>query len=257
MNKLQESLIASLKTNACNISDAIKKNNCSLEDFYSYLTLPDFKAGFDEAKQLADDFARTQFMKLIQKGERTAIIEYQKMLRQSDDANEYKRIRRDVMRILINSQDTKTACLKEYCQVFKTTKSCAEDQFSNVIAELGLQTPHQRMKEKAKNKENSMADRFNGGNLTEGELLHCMITQSMHDAENSEYPSERSKARQDIRNFTQDARDLEERKRRESEKDKTRLPKLLKAFVMQTNNKGIDKLDGDMQELKSIGVIDD
>ena len=111
MNKLQESLIASLKANACNISDAIKKNNCSLEDFYSYLTVPDFKAGFDEAKQLADDFARTQFMKLIQKGEKTAIIEYQKMLRQSDDANEYKRIRRDVMAEFIKSMETKASIL--------------------------------------------------------------------------------------------------------------------------------------------------
>ena len=167
MKDIQNNVIDSLKSNGCNISDAIKKNNCSLEEFYSYLLIDEFKAGYNEAKQLADDFARTQFMKLIQKGEKSAIIEYQKMLRQSDDANESRRIRREVMSVFIRTLESKAMVLKEFCGCFSTSKSSAEEFYKTVLTEGGLTSPFERKKQRSIDDASSMTVMFKSGKLDE------------------------------------------------------------------------------------------
>lgn len=254
MNELQESLIASLKTNACNISDAIKKNKCSLEDFYSFLTISEFKAGFDEAKKLADDFARAQFMKLIQKGEKAAIIEYQKMLRQSDDANEYKRIRRDVMAVFIKSMETKSAVLKEFCHCFNTSKNTAEDYFKNVIIEYSLQSPAQRKKALADNNNSKMAQRFNDNNLSEIDMYRSMLQIALHDAESSEYPSERKGAMDKVIDISRRLEEVQERQRREAEADNTNLVDKVDAILFGSSVKNVERVrdEIDLAEVKAI-----
>jgi hypothetical protein len=223
MNNLQKSLIASLKTNACNISDAIKKNNCSLEEFYSFMKVEDFKSGFDEAKQLADDFARTQFMKLIQKGDRQAVIEYQKMLRQTDDANEYKKIRKTVMSILIRYSETKTAVLREFCSCFSCSKNTAEDYFKAVLVEYSLKTPAQRKKDEVANSNTRMAQRFKDGKLSEIDMYKSMMLIALNDSENSEYPSERKGAMDKVIDIQRRLDEIQERKRRDNEQDDVKL----------------------------------
>lgn len=52
MNKLQESLIASLKTNACNISLTLKTNDITLKEFESFMEDPEFADKYKEAEQL-------------------------------------------------------------------------------------------------------------------------------------------------------------------------------------------------------------
>jgi hypothetical protein len=151
------------------------------------------------------------------------------MQRQREDINEIKSTKREVMRVLINSQDTKSACLKEYCQIFKGTKSAAEDQYKNVVAELGLQTPHQRMKDKSRQAENQLSVLFDQGKLSEVEMYTRMLSKSLYDSENSEYPSERSRARADVISINQRLDEIQERNRREEESDDTPL---------------VDKLDG-------------
>ncbi len=256
MNETQNNFIASLIESDCNVSQACKDNDVELTQFHEWMKDDTFREGYDTAIQVRDDQALSAMMILIRQNDRAAVIEYQKMQRQREDLNEIKSTKREVMRVLIESQDTKAACLKEYCQIFKGTKSAAEDQYKNIVTELGLKTPHQRMKDKKFDKDSSMTERFKANNLTEEEMLHCMITQAMYDADNSEYTSERSKARQDVRSLTQDIRELKERIRRDAEVDKTSLPKLLKAFVMSTSAAGIDKLDKGMAQLKAIAYND-
>jgi len=219
MTKLQEALVLSLKSNACNISDAIKKNNCSLEDFHSFMKVESFHSGFDEAKQLADDFARTQFMKLIQKGDRQAVIEYQKMLRQSDDANEFKKIRKSVMAVFIRFLNTKSSVLKEFCLCFNTSKNTAEDYYKTTIIEYSLKSPNQRRKEEAESEGSKMYKRFNEGRLDETEMYQGLLSKALYDAEHSEYPSERKGARDDVIKINQRLDEVNERQRREAEED--------------------------------------
>ena len=231
MTNLQNELIEALKANGCNISSALKKTGASLKQYNEFMSSSDFKQEYIEAVQLRDDFAAAAFMKLIKSGDRAAVIEYQKMQRQREDLNEIKSTKREVMRVLIESQDTKAACLKEYCQIFKGTKSAAEDQFANVVAELGLKTPHQRMKEKSKNEEQQLSTLFDSGKLSEVDMYSRMLSKSLYDSESSEYPSERSRARADVISINQRLDEINERNRREEESDDTPLVDKLEAVL--------------------------
>jgi hypothetical protein len=255
MTKAQKQFIELLMESSCNISDACKETGTELKLFHGWMKLNDFREGYDTAIQIRDDEALVAFMDLVKGGDRGAVVEYQKMQRQREDLNEIKSTKREVMRVLIEHMETKSNCLKEYCQIFKGTKSGAEDQFANVVAEFGLKTPHQRMKERSTAKENQLSTLFDAGKLSEVDMYSRMLSRSLDDTDNAEYPGERSKARADVISINQRLDEIHERNRRNSEKDTTKLPKLLKAFVMQTNNKGIDTLDKGMQELKELNEV--
>ncbi|MCK5616546.1 hypothetical protein KAR91_82550 [Candidatus Pacearchaeota archaeon] len=219
LTKKQKALGSALLDSMGNVTLATGETGTTLQDFHAWLKIEDFKEIYDTAIQIQKDQALAQFMGLIDAGDRAAVIEYQKMQRQSEDVSEAKRVKREVMRVLIQSQETKSACAKEYCQIFKCTKNAADDQFDNVVAEYGLETPHQRMKRKKAQVENSAQERFERGELSEKDMLRCMLSQSLHDMEKSEYPSERSKARQDVLNIKREMQEVVERERREAESD--------------------------------------
>lgn len=219
MTKNQKSLIEALRGNGCNISDALKKTGVSLKDYHKFMLVPDFLEEFKEAEQLKDDYATAQFMKLIKQGEKQAIIEYQKMLRQSADATSLKQIQKELMRILIQLADTKTICLKEYCSVFGASQKMAEKQYGAAIAEFNLKTPHERSKERKKKQDDMMSTLFESGNLSEIDMYKKMLAIALYDAENSEYPSERSRAMDKVVQINQRLEEINDRMRREEESD--------------------------------------
>ncbi|MEE9352376.1 MAG: hypothetical protein V3U78_08955 [Thiotrichaceae bacterium] len=223
MNETQSNFIASLIGSDCNVSLACKDNEVELRLFHEWMKDDSFREGYDTAIQVRDDEALSAMMKLIRGNDRSAVVEYQKMQRQREDLNEIKSTKREVMRVLINSQDTKSACLKEYCQIFKGTKSAADDQFANVVAELGLQTPHQRMKSKKSKHDNQMSEMFLRGELLEPEMLKRLMALSLSDAENSEYPSERQRATEKVLLLKTSIEEMNIRIRKESESDETEL----------------------------------
>jgi len=242
MNDLQSNFIQSLIDSDCNVSQACQENGVELKQFHEWMKEDSFREGYDTAIQVRDDEALSSMMRLVREGDRSAVIEYQKMQRQREDVNEVKSTKREVMRVLIESQETKSACLKEYCQIFKGTKSAAEDQFANVVAELGLQTPHQRMKEKTKNKERQLSTLFDQGNLSEVEMYSRMLSKALYDSENAEYPSERSKARADVISINQRLDEINERNRREQESDDTPLVDKLDAVLAGVNPSEVSEL---------------
>ena len=258
MDKIQLELIAVLRENKCNISNALESfPDLNLGDFYSFMEEPEFKAAYHEAIQIRDDFANNAFMDLIDSGDRMATIEYQKMLRQSDTQNEARRIRYETMKILISQSDSKGQCVKNYCLIFKTTKSQSDEFYKTVLTENNLISPFERKKQVDVDNENSMVERFKKGHLSEIEMYESMLLIALNDSERSEYPSERKGAMDKVIDIGKRLEDIADRKRREAETDKTKLPKLLKAFVMQTSNHGIDKLDKDMEKLKALEVKND
>jgi hypothetical protein len=218
-------------SSSCNISSACEATGTELKVFHGWMKLNDFRDGYDTAIQIRDDEALVSFMELVKSGDRGAVVEYQKMQRQREDLNEIKSTKREVMRVLIDHLNTKSNCLKEYCQIFKGTKSSAEDQFSNVVAEFGLKTPHQRMKERGTAKENQLSTLFDAGRLSEVDMYSSMLSKSLYDSENSEYPSERSKARADVISINQRLDEINERNRRETESDDTPLVDKLDAAI--------------------------
>ena len=222
MNKIQKEIIDSLKSNNCNVSDAIL-GKCSYAEYLDFFKDPDFQSGYVEAEKIRDDFVMQKCMELIQEGDRTAITDYNKMVRQSDDVNNANRIKKEFMRVCVELADTKSRCLKEYCQVFNASSKQAEKQYDSVVAEFNLTTPYERSKQKQKEHENSMSTLFDKGELSEVEMYKRLLSKALYDSESSEYPSERSKARADVISINQRLDEIEERERREAEQDDTAL----------------------------------
>lgn len=242
LTKKQKALGSALLDSMGNVTIATGETGTTLQDFHAWLKIEEFKEIYDTAIQIQKDQALAQFMGLIDSGDRAAVIEYQKMQRQSEGLGEDKRLKREVMRVLIESQETKSNCIKEYCQIFKCTKSGADDQFDNVVAEYGLETPHQRAKRKKAQKDNSLAERFEAGKLTEIEMYSSMLSKALYDSENAEYPSERSKARADVISINQRLDEINERIRREAESDDQNIFDKLDAVLAGVTPGEIDAL---------------
>lgn len=220
MTNKQTELIEILRTNHCNISNALElSEGISLNDFYDFLRDEDFKEAYDEALQVRHDTAHSAFMDLIIAGDRSATIEYQKMQKQSSDADDIRQIKKELMRILVSMAETKGLCLREYCQVFKASNKMAEKQYTAVISELNLTTPYERMKERKEINADSLATLLKKGKISEIEMYKRMLFQAAADSEESEYPSERKGARQDIISITQRLDEIQEKHRREEESD--------------------------------------
>jgi len=239
MKKIQKEILALLRENNCNVSDAIL-GKCSYAEYLSFHKDPDFKAGFVEAEKIRDDFVLEKCMQLIAEGDRTAITDYQKMIKQSDDANDAKRIKKEFMRVCIDLAETKSRCLKEYCQVFNASKNQSEKQYDAVVAEYNLVTPYERAKRKQKIHESSMSTLFDQGKLSEVDMYRRLLSKALYDSEQSEYPSERSKARADVISINQRLDDIKERERREAESDQSNL---------------IDKLDAQLAGVSPDDIV--
>ncbi len=219
LTKKQKEFGESLLNSLGNITQACDESGCTLKDFNEWIKIDEFREIYDTAIQICDDQAHVSFMNLIDAGDRAATIEYQKLKRQREDIKESDRVKREIMRILVETQETKTACLKEYCQVFKCTKNSADDQYDNVIAEFNLKSPNERLKEKKKLQGNSLSEKFKKGKLSEIEMYSSMLEKALYDSENADYPSERSKARADVISINQRLDEINERKIREAEQD--------------------------------------
>ena len=216
MKKSDLALIETLKTNGCNVSATIKKHNISLNDFIKLRENEEFNELYLEAEQARDDYARSQLLKLIQKGEKSAVIEYNKQLRQAGDLAEAKMIRKKTMRSLINMAETKTDVLKEFCDIFKVSKTHAEDLYKEAIIEFKLISPHERHLKKIEEKASSLKERFDNGKLTELEMLKGMMSDALWTSQNAQYPSERATAQKLVLDVQRRLDEIQEREDKKS-----------------------------------------
>ena len=241
MDKNQQEIIDRLRDNYCNISESIK-DLCTLDEYNLYLRDADFNSGVEEAKQIRNDFVMAECMVLVAEGDRVAISDYQKMQRQSDDANDARKIRKEFMRVCIELAESKGRCLKEYCGVFNASNKQSEKQYDAVVNEYNLVTPYERSKLKQKIHKGSMSALFDEGKLSEVEMYKRLLSKSLYDSEASEYPSERSKARADVISINQRLDEIEEKKRRDSEQDETHLVDTLDAQLSGVSPQDIEAL---------------
>jgi hypothetical protein len=236
MEKTQSDFIDVLRDNKCNISNALEQfPELTLQDFYVFMEDPDFKDAHHAAVQIRDDFANSAFMELIDVGDRMATIEYQKMLRQSDTQNEARRIRHETMKALIQMSESKGQCVKDYCQIFKTTKSQSDEFYKTVLTENNLISPFERKKQRDLDQTNSMAERFKTGNLEELDMYGAMLLIALNDSEYAEYPSERSRAMDKVIDINRRLEEINERMRRDAESDDSNLFDKLDGVLSGTN----------------------
>ena len=216
MTKKQKELIEILRGNYCNVTNAIDEVGITLEDFHTHLMNEDFKKAYDTCQQANDDLARNAMMTLVKAGEKSAVIEYNKQLRQSGDLAEAKMIRKKTMRSLIQLSETKNDVLKEFCDIFKVSKAHADDLFKEAIVEYKLMTPHERQKIKLQKKESSLKERFEKGELTELEMYRGMMADALETSQNSEYPSERTGAQKQVLDIQRRLDEIQEREDRKA-----------------------------------------
>lgn len=257
MTESQENVLSILNNNGCNISNALDSCGVSLEEFEGFLRNAEFEKYFKSAKQRADDLTRQQLDNLCAKGDRAAIIEKNKLLRQSDESNESKRIRRDTAAELIDLCGTKHEVLKKFCNIFKCSKNSADDFFKAAITEYGLDTPAARnKKERAKNSR-KLISQFEAGELTQESSLRGLYKICLKDAQDSEYPSERKGAIDQSLKIMEFIHTLEDRRKREAEQDNIPLYLKVDALLMSSSPQRVEEIQEKVNAIKHISALSD
>lgn len=248
---IKDRLFEELRKNFFDVSGACEVVGVSLDRFNSYKDCEYFQSGLADARQWRDDFALRGFKELIEDKNAQAIIEYQKMLRQSDDKNEALNIRKKTMRYLIETADTKALALRKYSDIFGESAKVGEKFYQVAMTEYGLMSPQQRKKDLIKNEDSKLSVMFANGNLDEVGMIQGLLQKQLEDAENAEYPSERAKATEQSIKLTQRLDEIQERKRREEESDETSVFDKLDAVLARTTP---DKIDELKEQIMSKGI---
>lgn len=232
---LKDSLIEELRRNFYDVSKACESVGVSISTFTSFRDCEYFQSGLEDARQWRDDFALRKFKELIEAGHAQAIIEFQKMQRQSDDKNKALVIRKKTMKYLIETADSKAFALRKFSEITDESAKIAEKFYQTAMTEYGLQSPAQRLKEEKKSNSEKMSMRLEAGNLSELDMIRGLLIQALTDAENAEYPSERAKATEQSIKLTQRMEEIEERKRKEAEEDNTPIHLKVDAVLFQSS----------------------
>ena len=239
---IKDRLIEELRKNFLDISSACEDVGVSFEYYVKLLDCEYFQKGLESARQCRDDFALRKFKDALESGNVQAAVEYQKMLRQSDDKNEALVIRKKSMKYYIETAETKANVLRTFSDVFGESAKIAEKFYQAAMTEFGLLSPAQRKKEELKSSSTKMSVLFEQGKLNELDMIRGLLSKQLHDAESSEYPSERKNATDECIKLTQRMEDIEERRRREKEDDKTPLFDKLDAIIARTTPDKISEL---------------
>ena len=237
----KELLIAELKKNFFSVSKACEVVGISIDKFNSFKSCEFFQSGLGDARQWRDDYALVKFKDLLDDGNAQATIEFQKMLRQSDDKNEALNIRKKTARYLIETADTKALVLRQFSDIFDASAKISEKFYQIALTEYGLLSPQKRKKELLKNEETKLSVLFSNGDLDEGGMIFGLLKKQLEDAENSEYPSERAKATEQSIKLTQRMDEIKEKKVKESEKDSTPKHLLMDQVTMGASKEHLER----------------
>jgi len=250
-------LIQSLKDNCFDISAACEELGITLAEFNSCRDDSDFQAGLTEARQIRDDLASQKFMSLIKQGHAGAVIEYQKMLRQSDAKNEALNYRKKTMKYLIETAETKAQALRKFSDIFDESAKIAEKFYQIAMTEFSLLSPKQRIIKERKEDKDKLSTLFNSGKLNEVSMLKGLLKQALHDAENAEYPSERAKASEQSIKLTQRMDEIEEKRKREAEQDSIPLYLKVDALLMGSSPERVAEIQEKIDAVKHLPAVSD
>lgn len=248
-------LIQSLKDNSFDISSACEELGITLADFNSCRSEDDFQAGLIEARQIRDDMADQKFMSLVKQGHAQSVIEYQKMLRQSDDKNTALNIRKKTMKYLVETALTKSIALRKFSDIFDESAKVAEKFYQVAMTEFSLLSPKQRIEKEKKDSSQKLSTLFQAGKLNEVSMLKGLLKQALFDAENAEYPSERAKASEQSIKLTQRMDEIEEKQNREKEQDNIPLYLKVDALLMGSSPERVAAIEEKMNDLKQKNII--
>ena len=198
------------------LSEALKQSGVKAKDFNRFMEAPEFRTEVQAVEMLRDDLITGQFIDLVKSGDSRAIIEARKLQKEKSAGLDLGEIRRKSMIYFINNADTKSKALAEYCDWFGVADSTAETFYKKMVVENKLVTPLERKKKKAQEHEKRLDTRLKNRDLDEIGMIENLLIIQAGIVEDAEYPSEKSRATQEILNLT---RRLDEMKA-EAEKKK-------------------------------------
>ena len=256
MTKNQQTILDNLAVNHCIISDAIDEV-CSRQDFDKFMDDGTFRAAVKDLEKKRDDFVRVAQMDLIASGDSKLTLEYIKDLNKTSGDDVLGTIQRETMLYIIQTAKNNSDTIEAFQKIFSCTKYKATQVFNDVLAQNDLESPTARSKKYEDDLDKSLYKRIERGDLTKIQMYQELVKDALHMSQFAGREDVRMNAGKLVISYDEHLVKEEERLRREAETDNTKLPKLLKAFVMQTSNHGIDKLDKDMENLKALEVKND
>ncbi len=249
MTKKQQQILDNLSVNHCIISDAIEEV-CTRQDFDILMDDKVFRSAVKDLEKKRDDFVRVAQMDLIASGDSKLTSEYLKELSKTSGDDVLGTIQRETMLYIVNTAKNNSDTIDSFQKIFSCTKYKANQIFNDVLSQHDIESPTARSKRYDDDLESSLYRRFERGELTKVEMYKELMKDALHMSQFAGREDVRMNAGKLVISYDEHLVKEEDRLRRDEEVDKTRLPKLLKAFVMQTSNEGIDNLDKDMKALE-------
>ena len=253
MTKKQQQILDNLSVNHCIISDAIEEV-CTRQDFDILMDDKVFRSAVKDLEKKRDDFVRVAQMELIASGDPKLTSEYLKELSKTSGDDVLGTIQRETMLYIVNTAKNNSDTIDSFQKIFSCTKYKANQIFNDVLSQHDIESPTARSKRKEDNLEQSLFKRFERNELSKVQMYKELIKDALYMSQFASREDVRMNAGKLVINYDEHLTEEEDRMRRDSAVDKTRLPKLLKAFVMQTSNEGIDNLD---KEMRALEVVDD
>jgi hypothetical protein len=222
--ELKEKILEGLQSSYGLLEPVIQSLKISREDIEQLIDSDfDFKSKINSITEKSVDLAEKSLLTAIKDGNVQATTFFLKAKGAkrgySDEVNDLKNIKSDVMALLIETMETKGECLKRFASMFKVSASASEDFYKKVMIERQLISPNDRKKQELKNKSDLLSERFKNGLLGEVEMYKKLMEIHLRDAELAEFPSERSRATDQAIQIQRRLEEIEEReKRKKAEK---------------------------------------
>ena len=173
-----------------NISHALRQ--LRLSDGLKTLSLKQLEDAISEHEILTEsvregirakaDIAQEKAFEMIQAGDSNAILEMQRLTLQNK-TDELGLIKTKVAEILCNTVSSSSEFSRLYLHIFSGTSKSAEKALYKICIEKNILSPAERMKKEAAERENSIAERFDRGELDEIELLKLQLKSALNEME--------------------------------------------------------------------------
>ena len=154
-----------------------------------------------------------------------------KDLNKSTDGDTLGSIQRGTMLYIINSADNNSYAIDAFIKIFGCTKYRANQIFSDVLKENGIESPTARNKKKEENLEKSLFRRFERGELDKEEMYSELVKDALYMSQHAGREDVRINAGKLIMQYDEHLQNERDRKRREAESDDTALVDKLDAAL--------------------------
>lgn len=194
---------------------------------------------------MSDDI-KAGFKKLIAQNNERAILQGQKQIY---DVEKYQcqEFEDKVICWIIKMAESSRQVKSILSDLFEMPPTTAEKAYKRCIHQYQLETPYDRQKRLKKESHSDIVEKFQKGTLSEMELLHSQMLQTLERQSMAEYSNEYVNLQKQVIEITRRIDEIKERERIESERSQYDIADLVDAQLLNVSPKMItDFKDSDM-----------